>query len=102
MPDTQQVKVTAQDIQSVNDKLQAFAKGLPKREQNVMAWLLGRAAQAPAEQPHFLGEPAAGAAKKPGPRGPLNEALGIAQFRKLQPGSTVAGSSIGVTGTVMF
>jgi hypothetical protein len=103
MPRTRNVKVTTQDIQAVDKKLHEFAKKLPPGEQNVMAWLLGRAAQAPQEAPDFLDRPGTAAAtRRPAIRGPLNEALGIPQFRRLEPGSTVAGSSIGVTGTVMF
>jgi hypothetical protein len=94
------VKVTTEDIESVNKKIQEFAASLPPGEQNVMAWLLGRAAEAPQERPEFLaeGEPVG----RPVPRGPLTEALGIAQFERLEPGSAAAGSSIGVTGTIMF
>jgi hypothetical protein len=103
MADTREVKITAKDIESVNGKLRKFAKQLPEGEQNVMAWLLGRAADAPQDKPDFLPEakPSRGG-RATAVKGPLNEALGVAQFEKLKPGSSVAGSSVGVTGTIMF
>jgi hypothetical protein len=98
-PNIRQVKVTADDIDSVGAKLEKFAKGLPEGEQNVVAWLLGRASQAPVEQ-----EVLAKAARlKPASvRDQLGNSLGVTQFDRLQPGSRFAGSSVGVTGTVMF
>jgi hypothetical protein len=106
MADTREVKVTTEDIKSVDEKLREFTKGLPEGEQNVMAWLLGRAADAGAEKPDFLpkGRPQRAGARRAGRlvRGPLNDALGIAQFDQIDPGTAAAGSSIGVTGTVMF
>ena len=30
------------DVASVNEKLQAFASGLPKQEQNILAWVMAR------------------------------------------------------------
>lgn len=95
--DVVQVKVTPEDIETVSEKLQAFAKDLPPGEQNVMAWLLGRAAQAPAEP-----ELAAAGEKQVALRETLTNSLGISQFERLRPGSRFAGSSVGVTGTVMF
>lgn len=107
---TREVKVSPEEIKSVNEKLEKFVKGLPAGEQNVMAWLLGRAAQAPADR----AEPARGdrgatervretvLVREIQAREPLIEALGIPQFEGLQPGSRFAGSSVGVTGTIMF
>ena len=108
MPDVHKVKITAQDIETVSEKLNAFVKQLPAGEQNVMAWLLGRAAEAPPASEAFLGPSEAARAAVPAAThlSPavqnLNHALGIAQFAKLRPGAAAAGSSIGVTGTVMF
>jgi len=111
MADTRKVKVTAKDIESVSEKLNAFAKQLPPGEQNVMAWLLGRAAEAPPQAdaekvlvPKEAGKVAqVGAAKAAPSTVQLSRALGVAQFATVRrPGSLAAGSSIGVTGTVMF
>jgi hypothetical protein len=98
-PTVHQVKVTPQDIDSVSGKLQAFARDLPPGEQNVVAWLLGRAAQAPVD-PDLAQR--ADRVLEPAFRDQLTSSLGIAQFETLRPGSTFAGSTIGVTGTVMF
>ena len=35
-------KFSQADVESVQQKLQAFANGLPKQEQNVMDWVLSR------------------------------------------------------------
>jgi len=115
MSDIREVKITTKDIESVSEKLHAFAKQLPAGEQNVMAWLLGRAAQAPQESAglkgglaaHVAGDVPAKTVATAGahvltPTDQLTRALGVSQFTKLRPGSAVAGSSIGVTGTVMF
>jgi hypothetical protein len=99
-PNIRNVKVAAQDIESVSEKLHAFAKELPPGEQNVMAWLLGRAAQAPPESADFL-HPLSESTQL-SLREQLSHSLGVPQFARLRPGSAVAGSSIGVTGTVMF
>jgi len=112
MADTRKVKITSKDIESVSEKLNAFAKQLPPGEQNVMAWLLGRAAEAP-PQPDaeaLLAPPEGkgkGAALAPQagltPTVQLSRSLGISQFAAVRrPGSLAAGRSIGVTGTVMF
>jgi hypothetical protein len=98
-PTIRQVKVSADDIESVGSKLEEFARGLPEGEQNVVAWLLGRAAQAPVEQ-EVLAK-----AERLRPttlKDQLTNSLGVSQFERLQPGSRFAGSSVGVTGTVMF
>jgi hypothetical protein len=97
-PEVRQVKVTPADIENVSAKLTDFARSLPQGEQNVLAWLMGRASQAPVEQE---------VAAKAGDVGrtlreQLTTSLGINQFERLQPGSRFAGSSVGVTGTVMF
>lgn len=115
MAETRKVKVTAKDIESVSEKLNAFAKQLPPGEQNVMAWLLGRAAEAPAQpeaEKVLAPQEAKGRAlATPGAARPaaalstvqLSRSLGIAQFAGARrPGSLAAGSSIGVTGTIMF
>lgn len=106
---TRQVKVTAKDVESVSKKLNAFAKELPEGEQNVMAWLLARAAEAPVQKEAKAalvpkGTTAAAATTKPSASTvQLSRALGIPQFAGARrPGSLAAGSSIGVTATVMF
>jgi len=110
MADTHKVKISGKDIESVSEKLHDFAKQLPPGEQNVMAWLLARAAEAPPEKESFLAPPggaqpeaatAAGAAVLTKQQ-TLARSLGISQFARVRPGSLAAGSSIGVTGTVMF
>ncbi|HWN11479.1 MAG TPA: hypothetical protein VNO50_19785 [Pyrinomonadaceae bacterium] len=114
MAETRKVKVTAKDIESVSEKLNTFAKQLPPGEQNVMAWLLSRAAEAPAQpeaEKVLAPQEAKGKAlATPGAAKPaslstvqLSRSLGIAQFAGARrPGSLAAGSSIGVTGTIMF
>jgi hypothetical protein len=105
-----QVKVTAKDVESVSKKLNAFAKQLPEGEQNVMAWLLARAAEAPAQKeakaalvPRGTATTGTTAAKPAASTVQLSRALGIPQFAGARrPGSLAAGSSIGVTGTIMF
>ncbi|MFD5438504.1 hypothetical protein ACFWJ4_40950 [Kitasatospora sp. NPDC127067] len=100
-PNVRQVKVTAEDIDAVSQKLESFAKGLPPGEQNVLQWLLGRAASAGAQSTNA--DPAELVpAAEPAFRAQLDDSLGIAQFDQLKPGSAFAGSTIGVTGTVMF
>jgi len=106
---TRNVKVSAKDIESVSEKLHTFAKQLPEGEQNVMAWLLGRASEAPPDKGSLhehLSAPATEAMSKSvqlsSQRANLNQALGITQFARVSPGTLAAGSSIGVTGTVMF
>jgi hypothetical protein len=102
MPDTQNLKVTAQDIASVSEKLYALKQQLSPGEQNVLQWLLGRAAQAPQEPTNVLkgGESAGGSSgSATSPRtAEFHKILGISQF----PGAAGGGSSVGVTGTVMF
>jgi hypothetical protein len=111
MADTRKVKVTSKDIESVSEKLHTFAKGLPPGEQNVMAWLLARAAEAPAQADakalltpdQQKGVAAAAAPEAKLSTVQLSRSLGISQFAAARrPGSLAAGSSIGVTGTVMF
>ncbi len=111
MADTRKVKITAKDVESVSAKLHDFAKQLPPGEQNVMAWLLGRAAEAPPEPkaeallaPHEGKGTVATAAQMATltPTMQLSRSLGISQFARMRPGSLAAGSTIGVTGTVMF
>jgi hypothetical protein len=124
MADIRKVKVTTEDIESVSKKLNEFAKNLPPGEQNVMAWLLARAAEAPPQTESFLNQgdestqPTMEAAKeatgiskstaktasttKLNPTQQLSRSLGVTQFGKMKAGSVAAGSSIGVTGTVMF
>lgn len=116
MAEIRNVKVKASDIESVSEKLQAFAKQLPPGEQNVMAWLLGRAAEAPPDKGTLHERLAAPATEAAAPRAPavgreaglspervnLSHALGISQFARARPGTLAAGSSIGVTATVMF
>jgi len=104
--DKRYLKVSEQDIQSVSEKLQSFAEQLPQGEQNVVAWLLGRAADAPPEQVDFL-NPASDdvtghALMYQASRVQLYNSLGISQFARVNPGSVAAGSSVGVTGTIMF
>ncbi len=130
MAATRKVKVTTEDIEAVSKKLNEFAKKLPAGEQNVMAWLLARAAEAPPQTESFLNQDAAAPQAKKGvaesagappglttpakgvsasvssaklkPSQQLSRSLGVTQFSKFRPGSLAAGSSIGVTGTVMF
>ena len=108
MADTQNVKVTAQDIDSVNEKLYEFAKELSPGEQNVMKWLLGRAAQAPEEKSHIFKDAGGAEATGRAPAGAalarraeFSRVLGVPQFERVRAGSLAAGSSVGVTGTVM-
>lgn len=98
-PTVRQVKVSADDIESVSGKLAEFAQGLPEGERNVVAWLMGRAAQAPVE-PEVLAK--ADRLRPTTVQDQLSTSLGVSQFERLQPGSRFAGSSVGVTGTVMF
>ncbi|HEX8846363.1 MAG TPA: hypothetical protein VF791_17075 [Pyrinomonadaceae bacterium] len=126
MAKKRKVKVTTKDIESVSKKLHDFAKKLPTGEQNVMAWLLARAAEAPPDEgslkPTGTGAEAATATRGAGtststaskvsatsvtsaritPTQQLGRSLGVTQFTKMRPGSLAAGSSIGVTGTIMF
>src|SRR5882762_9092581 len=111
MTDARNVKVTTQDINSLSEKLHAFKQQLPAGEQNVLEWLLDRGPRAPEEKADALKasgteapRPAAASAKVvAAPRASeFNKALGISQFSKTHPGAVAAGSSIGVTGTVMF
>lgn len=97
-PNIREVKVTQKDIDSVSEKLHAFAQKLPPGEQNVVAWLMGRAASAPAD----VKSPVQEVKAETTPLAQLNTSLGIPQFDRLRPGNAFAGSSIGVTGTVMF
>jgi hypothetical protein len=104
---TGSIKVTTQDINSVSDKLHALKQQLSPGEQNVLDWLLDRAASAPQEKADVLkqtgGAGAAGSHPQVSARGTeFNKALGISQFSKAHPGAAAAGSSVGVTGTVMF
>lgn len=93
------VKVTPEDIDSVSNKLQEFARQLPQGEQNVVAWLLGRAASAPPD-PELLPNARQGGDDRVQFRTVMNESLGIAQFERLRAGEAFAGSGVGVTGTV--
>jgi hypothetical protein len=105
---TRQVKVTAKDVEAVSKKLNAFAKELPEGEQNVLAWLLSRAAAAPVQKEAKAalvprGTAATATTKPSASTAQLSRALGIPQFAGARrPGSLAAGSSIGVTATVMF
>jgi len=119
MADVRQVKVSVKDIESVSEKLQDFAKNLPQGEQNVMAWLLARAADAPPDKDSFVNdintqsgdEPESfavnAATAKVTPTSTvasqqLARSLGVQQFGRLTPGSAAAGSSVGVTGSIMI
>lgn len=121
MAEVRKVKITPEDIESVSKKLDEFAKKLPAGEQNVMAWLLARAAEAPPQTESFLkggadspqatatasttaakGVTPTAASATLSPAQQLGRSLGVSQFAKMKPGSLAAGSSIGVTGTVMF
>jgi hypothetical protein len=104
-PITREVKVTQKDIDSVSEKLHAFVQKLPPGEQNVVAWLMGRAASAPADvksSGQEVKSPVREVKAEATPLAQLNTSLGIPQFDRLRPGNAFAGSSIGVTGTVMF
>ena len=106
MSEAQYVKVSTQDINSVSEKLHKFKQQLSSGEQNVLDWLLDRAARAPEEKGGALKETGAGAAGAQLHVAPktleFNKALGISQFAKAHPGVAAAGSSVGVTGTIMF
>jgi hypothetical protein len=103
-PETQSVKVTAEDIASLSPKLQEFAQQLSPGEQNVVAWLLGRAAQAPmdADLPtkEGGGEPAAPGDEPVAFNEILNNSLGIPQFERFRPGEEFAGSGVAVTSSI--
>lgn len=92
------VKVTPENIDSVSSKLQEFAQQLSPGEQNVVAWLLGRAASAPADELPTTTKIAPEQSSTF--REVLNSSLGIPQFERLRPGQVFAGSGVSVTGTV--
>ncbi|MFY9620020.1 MAG: hypothetical protein WAQ99_09420 [Pyrinomonadaceae bacterium] len=105
------VKVNTKDIESVGEKLNAFAKKLPPGEQNVLAWLMSRAAEAPPatgtlvkkiEGAKVQTAPGTTTAGKLSPSQQLGRSLGVAQFSKMRPGSLAAGSGVGITATIMF
>jgi hypothetical protein len=47
MASKKSTKLTKKDIESVADKLQAFAQDLPEQERDVLGWILTRAQAAP-------------------------------------------------------
>ncbi len=102
MSETKQVRITGNDIQSLNEKLVQFEDSLPENEKNVMGWLIQRASEAPADSD------VAGYFSQLGSqqfqssallRSPAYRGLGASQIGPINPG-VLAGVSI-VVG-VMF
>ena len=99
-------------ISSTGEKLNTFIEGLSEQEQLVMRWILDRAEHSttgataePSEVEGYanqlLSQPG-GLQTQRFAHQQTFSSVGLPQFGQLAPGRAAAGSSIGVTGTIMF
>jgi hypothetical protein len=104
MSDSEKTTLKVKDIESVGQKLDAFAETLPEQEREVLGWILARAraagdadvpVQSVAEEER--GQTRSGATRPPaGVARPQAFSSGLSKAAGLRPGANAA-SEIGVT-----
>lgn len=108
--DIREVKVTGNDIEGVRNQLAQLHSSLPEGQQHVLEWLMQRASEAPANEEvsgYNFQFPQQGLSFNAGPSAFSSQhlsfysSLGVSQLGHLGRIAD-AGSSVGVTGSVMF